>query len=113
MPLLQPNGAWKRVSSIWPTSGDTPCCSAASQVIGTISDEGERREALPNLADTLAKHNEHERILKLVHRWWLQADTRDEAIELLPLAFGFIPRYPNIGRAFYDAFAWVDNFLSG
>ena len=68
---------------------------------------------LRNLADALAKHNEQERLLSLVHHWWLQAGTRDKAIELLPLAFGFIPRYPNIGMAFSGAFVWVDNFLRG
>jgi len=85
----------------------------AERVIGSISNEGEREGALHNLADALAKHNEHEHLLSLVHHWWLQAGTRDEAIKLLPLAFGLIPLHPNIGMVFYEAFAWVDNFLRG
>jgi hypothetical protein len=72
-------------------------------VIDSISDKGQRGEALVKLADALARHNEHKRVLNLVHRWWRQADTRNEAIHLLPLAFGFIPLHPNIGIAFSDA----------
>jgi tetratricopeptide (TPR) repeat protein len=103
--VLAQAGRWQEAGRVW---------QEAERVIGSISRErGQRGEALRNLADALAKHNEQERLLSLIHRWWLQADTRDEAIDLLPLAFGLIPLHPNIGMAFYNAFAWVDNFLHG
>jgi tetratricopeptide (TPR) repeat protein len=70
-----------------------------------------KNEALCEMADALAKTNEHERLLRLVQRWWSQTKTRNETLTLLTLANKFIALKPDIGMAFYEAFAWVDTFL--
>jgi tetratricopeptide (TPR) repeat protein len=86
---------------------------AEEKAIASIQDEDARADALKILADALTRHNEYEKLLRLVHRWWLEADTNDKAIRLFPLAFGFIAHYPDVGAAFQAPFAWVDDFLRG
>lgn len=81
--------------------------------IHRIQDKEASAKALTALADAFAKNNEYERLLHLVHDQWLNVNTRDQAIILLPLAFGFVPSSPDIGIAFRDAFTWVDDFLRG
>jgi len=75
----------------------------------------ERYQALLliELTEAMAKIGEHERLLHLVQRWWRKADTRVYAIELLPMANRLIPLNPEIVRALYEAFTWVEAFLKG
>lgn len=85
----------------------------AQQVIGTIQDSYQQARALTKLVDALAHSNEYERLLHIIHYWWRYVRRRDEAIRLLSLAYNFISYHPELGIAFYDAFAWVDDFLQG
>ena len=55
-------------------------------------------------------HN-HEQTLRIIQHAWLGVDTREDAINLLPLAIGVISLNPQIGTAFHEPFAWVDAFL--
>ena len=68
---------------------------------------------LNSLADILGRYHEYGHIVHLVRREWLQTTRRDDALYLLPLAFGLIPYYSDLGKTFYNAFAWVDRFLQG
>ena len=85
----------------------------AERVIASFPDERQRAEHLTQLATDFATQGENERLLHLVHRWWQGVKRREEAIGLLSLAYGFLPRYPKLGIAFSDAFVWVDTFLRG
>ena len=83
----------------------------AETVLRSMKNNSHRAEALCEMADALAKTNEHGRLLRLVQRWWPQVKTRGEALTLLALASELIALKPDIGMAFYEAFAWVDAFL--
>jgi hypothetical protein len=61
----------------------------------------------------LAKKDETERLLHLIHHWWSMAETREYAIQLLPLAYELVSHTPEMGIAFCNAFDWVDAFLKG
>jgi tetratricopeptide (TPR) repeat protein len=52
-----------------------------------------------------------EKALRWVQQVWKQANTREHTLEILPLAYPFIPLKPEIGWQFYEALAWVDGFL--
>ena len=56
---------------------------------------------------------ENELLLRLVQRWWMQADKRVKAVGLLPISNNLIALKPEIGTTFYNAFLWVDAFLKG
>jgi hypothetical protein len=85
----------------------------AERISASIPDADEQAKALAALADNLATFGKHEQLLRLVHDWWLRVEQRVRAINLLPLAYAFIPRNPELGVAFCEAFAWVDTFLTG
>jgi hypothetical protein len=85
----------------------------AERVITPIRDEAKRAEALTALASSMAQHNQHKEVVRLVQRWWRQADTRNEALSLLSIASDLILFRPDVGIAIHDAFAWVDDFLRG
>ncbi|MBV9706628.1 MAG: hypothetical protein JO125_04390 [Chloroflexi bacterium] len=85
----------------------------AERVISSIRQSDEQVWALAKLADTLAQSNEYERLLPLVRYWWQRVRRRDEAVCLLALAYGFLSYHSELGIAFFDAFAWVDEFLRG
>ena len=54
-----------------------------------------------------------EKALRWVQQVWRQANTREHTLEILPLAYPFIPLKPEIGVAFAESFDWVDSFLKG
>ena len=83
----------------------------AEQVSTSIPDGWQRAEALTALAAIPAANGEFERLLGLVHRLWQRVERLSEAVDFLPLAYGFLPRYSELGMAFSDAFTWVDTFL--
>ncbi len=85
----------------------------AEQVINRIPNNKQRNAALNELGTILATTNEFEELLHLVQRTWLQIETREDAIALLPLAVGLISLEPDIGIEFCKAFDWVDDFLVG
>jgi hypothetical protein len=85
----------------------------AEEVIGRITNADEQAEALSGLASSLAQGGQWKHLFRLVQHWWLRAKTRDEAIELLPIAYYFISHNPELGMAFFNSFSWVDEFLQG
>ncbi len=56
---------------------------------------------------TLLQQNDYEGALRVIQRIWLQAETREAALNLLSLAFGLVAHQPEIGSALYSAFLWV------
>ena len=63
------------------------------------------------LAGALGQHHKDGEVARLIGRQWSRTTRRDEALRLLPLALVLLPRYPELGSALFDAFAWVDGFL--
>jgi len=85
----------------------------AQQVIGTIEDSFRRSAALRELALQLALEGKFEQVLRLIqHSWWL-ARTRENALNLFPIAIGLITQHPELGIALNEAFTRVDSFLKG
>jgi tetratricopeptide (TPR) repeat protein len=84
--------------------------SQAEQVIATLP-EGDKAWAVRELAAALAQQNKEREVVRLIQREWSRTTRRDEALNLLPLAFGLFRRHPELGPALFDAFAWVDAFL--
>jgi tetratricopeptide (TPR) repeat protein len=74
---------------------------------------GDNEGVLQSIAQYLTSIREYEDLLHFVQRRWLQTDTWDDAVTLLPLAYGLIPLKPEMGSAFFESFAWVDAFLEG
>jgi thioredoxin-like negative regulator of GroEL len=83
----------------------------AEQVIATLPEGWAKARALSELAAALAQQNKEREVVRLIQREWSRTTRRDESLNLLPLAFGLFPRYPELGPALFDAFAWVDAFL--
>jgi thioredoxin-like negative regulator of GroEL len=84
----------------------------AEAVIAQIKNAKTRGRALFRLIEVL-QEMKHERGLVVVQHAWLRAITRDEALSLLQIATPFIVFKPELGVAFFEAFAWVDTFLKG
>src|SRR5579885_3065232 len=83
----------------------------AEQVIATLPEGEDTTEAVRELAAALAQQNKERDVVRLTQREWSRTTRRDEALNLLPLAFGLLRRRPELGPALFDAFAWVDAFL--
>jgi tetratricopeptide (TPR) repeat protein len=98
-------GKWEDAEHIWQEAERVSCTLSATW--------REQEQVLRELADTLVFYKKYELLLRLIQQQWLKAETRDEAIHLLPLAFSFVRRDPKIAVAFSDSFTWVNNFLRG
>ena len=68
---------------------------------------------LKKIAEILNIMQDHEQLLYLVQHSWLQANTREDAIKLLPLVYGLISVKPELGTIFCESFKWTDNILKG
>jgi hypothetical protein len=68
---------------------------------------------LKEIAQVFSDMREHEQLVYLIQHSWLQANTREDAIKLLPMVSELIPLSPSMGRACAEAFTWVDDFLQG
>ena len=79
----------------------------------TVEDANMRGDALFRLIKAINEAMKHERGLVVVQHAWLRAIARDEALSLLQIANPFIILKPELGMAFFKAFAWVDAFLKG
>jgi hypothetical protein len=82
------------------------------KVARRLNDPGERACLLVSVADTLAQASQYAELLRLVQQAWLQAGTKDDCLNLFATVQGFILLDPEAGTAFYDAFTWVNTFLS-
>ncbi len=85
----------------------------AQRVANQIENSNIRAKALSGVAEGLITAGKDREALRLVQHKWIQADTREHALELLPIGCHLIPSRPEIGVAFAEAFAWVDGFLKG
>ncbi len=83
----------------------------AREVATSIEESYQKAGALRELVTALVTVNENELVLHIVQQAWLQAETRDSALKLFPLACGLISLDPEVGRGLYEAFRWVDSFL--
>ncbi len=83
------------------------------EVAESIEHSSLRAKALSTLAEALLTTKKYEQLLRFVQNAWLRAETREYALQLLPLALGFVALKPELGTAFYGAFKWVDDFLKG
>jgi tetratricopeptide (TPR) repeat protein len=84
---------------------------AAEISLKAIEERPLRVHVLEVIGTMLTQSKDFEQILSLIHKEWLQALTRDEALELLPLATGLFRLNEQLGVELYESFAWVDNFL--
>ena len=83
----------------------------AEEAISRMEDAWQRAGALRKLAANLAFTDTYEVLLRLIQHTCLLADTRDYAIEILPMISSLLPFKPEIGTAICEAFLWVDTFL--
>ena len=85
----------------------------ARTLIGSIEISEVRASALTLLVTDLVNASKREMALHLLQLSWLEARTREFAINSLAMADKFIQLMPQIGLAFYDSFTWVETFLKG
>jgi tetratricopeptide (TPR) repeat protein len=69
-------------------------------------------EVLRSFALALLQQNDYQGTLRIVQHTWLQAETKETALNLLSLSFGLVAHWPEMGSALYSAFLWVHTFLS-
>ena len=85
-----------------------------TEVIGlSTRNSQERLELLSEIASAFAHVKEYEYLLRLIQRTWCQVENIGHITELLTMAMGFMSLKPQIGKAFFSAFVWVDTFLKG
>jgi hypothetical protein len=77
-----------------------------------LNDPGERACLLVSVADTLAQAGQYTELLHVIQQAWLQAGTKDDCLNLFAAVQGLILLDPEASIAFYDAFTWVNTFLS-
>ncbi len=95
---------WDQAEAMW---------KAAESTVLSMESIWKRASMLRYLAKGLARVGRHKQLLHLVQRSWLQTNTREAAIKLLPVVSELIPFKPDISTAFCEVFTWVDTFLKG
>ncbi len=85
----------------------------AERVIGTIPGSSWQAEPLKDLATLMARTDNLEHLLHLIQRSWHQVESRKEALTFFSIAYAVISYKPEVGKAFFDAFIWVNTFLDG
>jgi tetratricopeptide (TPR) repeat protein len=101
---FEQEGQRKRARVIW---------KEFERVIQAIERKDMQALLIYPLAETLEQVGDYSHLLHLLRYAWVQASTRNQAINLLPLAYAFIPLSSEIGSALCSAFSWVDSFLKG
>ena len=82
-----------------------------NEIIQAIPNTDSRVRLLKHTVKLLSTAKKYDYLLRFVQHCWLQVDTRENAIKLLPLAIGLLPLRPELGTAFVDASNWVESFL--
>jgi hypothetical protein len=86
----------------------------AEVIMHSIKDSYIQVNALQSLVESLLMHGHHERVISLVQRSWLRAETKTFALQIFSAVIpGLLALQPEQGIAFYQAFQWVDAFLCG
>ncbi len=78
----------------------------------SLTDGRERACLLMSVVDKLAQLGQYIEHLHLIQQAWLQARTKDDCLYLFAIVQALILRAPEMGAAFYNAFTWVNTFLS-
>lgn len=82
-------------------------------LVHTLQDYQSKIGTLHNVANIFEKTGKSEEMVHLIQRSLVQASTKIYAIRLFSLIARLIPRKPEIGITFSEAFAWVDSFSKG
>jgi hypothetical protein len=85
----------------------------AESIVLSIENIETKSKLLKKIAENFNMMQDHGQVLYLVQHSWLQANTRGDAIKLLPPVNELIPLKPEIGIDFCEAFKWADNILNG
>jgi hypothetical protein len=85
----------------------------ARDVINSIQDKEQQAQALRELSGLLASTNKYKQLIHLIQQAWILAETRADAIRLLPLVTGLVVYQPSLGIAFSKSFTWADQFMGG
>jgi hypothetical protein len=85
----------------------------AERISSTIQISFQRTWVMKELGTAMLSAGMFEHFLHIIQRAWRQVETREEALTLFSIANAFISSKPQIGIPFFDAFTWVDTFLSG
>ncbi len=82
-------------------------------LVHTLQDYQSKIGMLHNMVGIFGKAGKPEEMVHLIQRSLLRASTKIYAIRLLSLIVRLIPRKPEMGITFSEAFAWVDSFSKG
>jgi hypothetical protein len=89
------------------------CREQREKIAHTLTESREKACLLVRVANKLAEAGQYTEQLHVIQQAWLQARTKDDCLYLFDLVQPLILRAPEMGAAFYNAFAWVNTFLSG
>jgi hypothetical protein len=96
---------WEQAEAFW---------EEAEKVARSIPESDEREKTLNDLIELFFKHKKYERGLSFIQRLWLQAETRAFALKVFSSSVRvLVPLKSDLGIPLYQAFQWVDAFLSG
>ena len=82
-------------------------------IVLSIENIETKSKLLKKIAEIFNMVQAHEQVLHLVQRSWFQANTRVDAIKLLPLVKELMSLKPEIGIDFCEAFKWAESILKG
>lgn len=100
------------LSAIAQTQAEAGQIEAALITANLITERADKASALSVIVTYITKGKDSKRALRLVCNGWLQADTMEMALEFLSLSKSFILLKLELGSEFYQAFGWVDDFMS-
>lgn len=83
----------------------------AEKILDSLKDSQERASFQAGIAHVMGESARYRDLLRFIQQAWLQAETQDTCLYLFAMAQKLIERYPDMGRALYNAFAWVNTFL--
>jgi tetratricopeptide (TPR) repeat protein len=81
------------------------------KIVHALTESKEKACLLLRVVDKLAQAGQYTEQLHVIQQTWLQARTKDDCLYLFTIVQGLILRAPEMGAAFYNAFAWVNTFL--
>jgi Caspase domain len=82
------------------------------QIVYTLAESKEKASLLVRVVDKLAQAGQYTEQLHVIQQAWLQARTKDDCLYLFAIVQALILQAPEMGAAFYNAFTWVNTFLS-
>ena len=98
--------AWGR-SLAKPASNET-----REQVVQHLNESKEKASLLVSMANTLAEGDHYIELIRLTQQAWLHASTKDDCQYLFAMVQDLLLRNAELCDEFYDAFRWVDTFIT-